>query len=123
LQSFRRRNVFYYVAAVIYHMLFDAIAVYFSTNISNHFIILGLLALMLLPGLAWLILSWRAERPAAKAPVQNAGSELRIFFTALRKEILQQWRTRRFLVVMAVFVLFGLTSPLMARFMPEIIKS
>lgn len=123
LQSFRRRNVFYYVAAVIYHMLFDAIAVYFSTNISNHFIILGLLALMLLPGLAWLILSWRAERPAAQAPVQNAGSELRIFFTALRKEILQQWHTRRFLVVMAVFVLFGLTSPLMARFMPEIIKS
>jgi ABC-2 type transport system permease protein len=49
--------------------------------------------------------------------------ELGIFVTALRKEIILQWRTRRFLVVMAVFMLFGLTSPIVAKFIPEILKN
>lgn len=43
--------------------------------------------------------------------------------TLLKKELLEQWRTYRFLVVGAVLVLFGLTSPLMARYLPDIIKS
>ncbi len=42
--------------------------------------------------------------------------------TLLRKELLEQWRTRRFLVIAAVLVVFGLTSPLMARYLPEIIR-
>lgn len=45
------------------------------------------------------------------------------FFKVFRKEIMEQWRTRRFLVVAAVFVIFGMTSPLFAKFMPEIFKS
>ena len=42
--------------------------------------------------------------------------------TLLKKELREQWRTRRFLVVVAVLVIFGLTSPLMARYLPELIK-
>jgi ABC-2 type transport system permease protein len=48
--------------------------------------------------------------------------ELRIFGVALAKEILQVWRTRRVLIVAAVFGLFGLVSPLLAYFMPEMFK-
>ncbi len=44
------------------------------------------------------------------------------FFTALRKELLEQWRTYRLLVVAVVLVVFGLLSPLTAKFMPEIFK-
>ena len=40
-------------------------------------------------------------------------------WTALRKEMIEQWRTYRVLVVGAVLVLFGLTSPLLARYLPE----
>ena len=45
------------------------------------------------------------------------------FVTATRKELLQQARTKRLLIVVAVFVLFGLTSPLLAKFTPELLGS
>lgn len=42
------------------------------------------------------------------------------FFTAFSKEFLEQRRTRKLLVVMVVLVLFGMTSPLMAKMIPQI---
>lgn len=45
------------------------------------------------------------------------------FFVALRKELLEQWRTYRLLTVAAVFVVFGLLSPLTAKFMDEIFRA
>ena len=45
------------------------------------------------------------------------------FGVLLRKELLEQWRTARLLVVLAVFVLIGLSSPLVARFTPEIVAA
>jgi ABC-2 type transport system permease protein len=41
----------------------------------------------------------------------------------LRKEMLEQWRTSRFLVLVIVLGAFGMSSPLLAKFMPEIMKS
>jgi ABC-2 type transport system permease protein len=41
----------------------------------------------------------------------------------LRKELLEAWRTRRVLVVAIVFVAFGIASPYLARYLPELIKS
>lgn len=45
------------------------------------------------------------------------------FLAALRKEIIEQWRTYRLLICVVVLGLFGMTSPLMAKFTPEIIKA
>ncbi|NOY09447.1 MAG: ABC transporter permease subunit [Spirochaetes bacterium] len=45
-----------------------------------------------------------------------------IFLAALRKEIFGQWRSYRLLVVVAVFLAFGLLSPLAAKFIPELMK-
>ena len=44
------------------------------------------------------------------------------FAACLRKEILEQWRASRLLIVCVVLLLFGMTSPVMAKFMPEIFK-
>ena len=44
------------------------------------------------------------------------------FLAAIRKELLEQWRTYRLLAVGVVLVVFGLLSPLIAKFTPEIIK-
>ncbi len=44
------------------------------------------------------------------------------FLTSLRKELLEQWRTSRFIIVLFVLGLFGMTSPLLAKFTPEILK-
>jgi len=41
----------------------------------------------------------------------------------LRKELLESWRTMRLPIVGGLFLLVGLTSPLLARFLPEIIKA
>jgi ABC-2 type transport system permease protein len=45
-----------------------------------------------------------------------------IFLIALRKELLEQWRSYRLLVVSAVLAVMGLMSPLLAKMTPEIIK-
>lgn len=44
------------------------------------------------------------------------------FLTALRKEWLEQWRTYRVLAVGVVLIVFGLLSPVIAKYTPEIIK-
>ena len=45
------------------------------------------------------------------------------FFIVLRKELTEQWRSKRLLIVAAVLVVFGLTSPLLAKFTPDLLKS
>ncbi len=41
----------------------------------------------------------------------------------LRKELFEQWRTLRLQIVATVFVLIGLSSPVLARFILEILKA
>jgi ABC-2 type transport system permease protein len=41
----------------------------------------------------------------------------------LRKELLESWRTYRLPIVAGLFLFVGLTSPLLAKFLPEILKS
>lgn len=45
------------------------------------------------------------------------------FLAVFRKEMMEQWRTYRFLIVAAVFAAFGLASPLLAKFTPEMMKA
>jgi ABC-2 type transport system permease protein len=41
----------------------------------------------------------------------------------LRKELMEAWRTRRILVVAIVFTAFGISSPFLARYTPELVKA
>jgi ABC-2 type transport system permease protein len=41
----------------------------------------------------------------------------------VRKELLESWRTMRLPIVAGLFLLVGLTSPLLAKFLPEIVKA
>jgi ABC-2 type transport system permease protein len=45
-----------------------------------------------------------------------------IFWVALRKELMEQWRSYRFLVVGVVLLIFGLTSPLLAKYAPQMLR-
>ncbi|MFH1523342.1 MAG: ABC transporter permease subunit [Chloroflexota bacterium] len=45
------------------------------------------------------------------------------FMAVFRKEMLEQWRTYRLLIVAAVLAAFGLASPLLAKFTPEMLKA
>ena len=44
------------------------------------------------------------------------------FIASLRKEFIEQWRTYRLLVLVIVLVFFGMTSPLLAKYTPELLK-
>jgi ABC-2 type transport system permease protein len=47
---------------------------------------------------------------------------MRIFWVAFRKELIEQWRSYRLVVVGAVLLVFGFASPLLAKYGPEIIR-
>ena len=47
---------------------------------------------------------------------------MRIFWVALRKELIEQWRSYRLLIVGAVLLVFGLASPLLAKYGPEMVR-
>lgn len=48
---------------------------------------------------------------------------MRVFGVQLRKELREQWRTRKLLIVVAVLLIFGLMSPAFAKIMPDLLKS
>lgn len=45
------------------------------------------------------------------------------FWIVLRKELVEQWRTRRTWIVGAVLVGFGLASPLLAKWTPQLLRT
>ena len=47
---------------------------------------------------------------------------MRILWVALRKELLEQWRSYRLLIVCVVLLLFGLASPLLAKYTPQLLR-
>jgi ABC-2 type transport system permease protein len=126
-KAFARRNLrrdwFYIPLAVIYHAAIDYVAVWATTSFTDQPLRYLLAALAVLsPG--WLWAAWMLRRSGLvrlqSGPLQG---ELAVFWVATVKELRQAWRTKRVLVIWAVFLAFGMLSPLMARFMPEIIGS
>jgi ABC-2 type transport system permease protein len=122
--AFRRRQPLYVLAAVLYHALVDATAVYAGQFIDNPWLLEGIILLMALPGAAFVVWTYRRYgADATRHTPPSWRSEWGAYLTLLRKELLELWRTRKALVVLVVFLLFGLTSPLLARFVTEIIMS
>ena len=129
LRAFQKRNPLYLLLAIAYHTLVDFVAVMLasagwaaSAGSLGAWAVEGLLLLTMLPGYLWL--AWTLRREAPPAPTATPlRRELALFGVALRKELLQQWRTRRLLIVAAVFGLFGLSSPLVAYFTPQMLMA
>ncbi len=121
--AFKKRNWLYLLVAILYHGLVDGSLVYLGVNIQNPWVLEALLVVFLLPGVLW---AWRSmpvekdTRPHIARPLSN---QFNLFYVALIKELNQQWRTKRVLIVAAVFVLFGLGSPLIANFIPQMFSS
>ena len=118
-----RRDWFYIPLAVAYHAAIDFAAVWASRTYQEQpLVYLGVILAVLVPGWAWAV--WTVRRSGIRRTQPSAlRGELAVFWVATVKELRQAWRTRRVLVIWAVFLAFGMLSPLMARFMPEIIGS
>jgi ABC-2 type transport system permease protein len=123
LMAFVRRNWLYVAAAIVIHTAFDFIAVAASNQIENIWLVEGLLALTAAPVAYW---AWRQRRRVEAEPVRRNTTlrrEASLFSAALFKELLYQWRTKRLLIVCAVFLVFGMISPLLAEFTPQLLSS
>ncbi|MCB8987774.1 MAG: ABC transporter permease [Ardenticatenaceae bacterium] len=120
-RAFARRNRAIFVAGVAYHTLLDSTVVYLVALSVSGWQMELVLALLAVPGVVWLW--WTRDKAELAAPhrVTAVRQEWHTFLVATRKELLQQWRTRRVLVVCAVFLLFGLLSPLAAKFTPQML--
>jgi ABC-2 type transport system permease protein len=121
LQAFRRRNGWFLFLAVGYHTTVDVAAVYALQYVENAWLINAGLLGMALPGYVWLWTSRPRSVEGKEHRPPAFSAELGIFLAATSKELLQQVRTRRLLVVVAVFAIMGLMSPALARFTPELL--
>ena len=121
--AFKRRQPGYFAAAVLYHSLVDAVSVYAGQFIESSLLLEGIVLLLVLPGFIWAWRSWPVGDSGSRRQVRDRRSLLYLFVTAVRKELAQMWRTKRFLVIVTVFLLFGLGSPLLAKFTPEMFRN
>ena len=120
-KAFSTRNAGYVVLAIVYHALTDAVGVYVAVQTNNIWLIESAFLAFVLPGAVWLWVQLRRQKPVQRST--QLGKEIGLFMVALRKELLSLWRTKRVLISVAVFGLFGLMSPLLAYFMPQILGS
>ena len=123
LQTFVRRNWLFVAMAVLYHAAFDFVAVYGASQIENIWLLEGMLALMAAPLIIWV---WRIRPENQMKKTRQFESlipEIHLFVVSLRKEMLFQWRTRRVVIIGAIFLLFGMVSPLLAKFTPALLGS
>ncbi len=118
--------------AILYHALVDFLAVLGAeTYRGNQLLIILAFSAALVPGwawAAWLIRKSRLPKPVVLEGEKGfqdgvLGSELGIFWTSTVKELLHLWRTRRLLVMGTVFLIFGMGSPLIAKFTPQMLSS
>ena len=117
-RAFALRSAWYVILAIVYHTLVDATLVYCAELLQNVWIVEAIFLVLLAPGVIWLALIFPRQN-ISNPPIRE---DWKIFKLALRKEILEQWRTRRALVVLAVFGAFGMMSPLLAYFTPQMLR-
>jgi ABC-2 type transport system permease protein len=129
LKAFTLRKPVLILAAIAYHALVDAVAVYFAVSTQSIWASWTAFLILLIPGWIWLIRLWRSrnqEIAVSEEQPPSFGSisrELGLFLANLRKELLFQWRTYRVLIVCAVMFAFGIMSPLLTKFTPQLISS
>lgn len=121
LYAFQQNKRIWVLWAILYHAVVGAIAVVLSANEVNVLLIELMFFISLLPGIIWVIKVFSKQFKANVQP--KLPIEWRLFGVALRKELIQLWRSKMVLVIVGVFALFGMASPLLAYFMPEIFKS
>jgi ABC-2 type transport system permease protein len=75
-----------------------------------------------LPGVIWVFRQRSLDPVVEYRSRRSLKAELEVFGTTFRKELVFQWRTKRILIVVAIFLIFGMLSPVIAKFTPELIS-
>jgi ABC-2 type transport system permease protein len=123
-----RMRWLYIPLAVLYHATVDFAAVYGVQYLKDQPLLIEVVfAAIMIPGYLWAFRqirrSGKPEAAPVKLPSSSVRSELAVYWAATQKEIVQLWKTRRILVLGAVFLFFGMGSPLFTKLTPEILRS
>ena len=127
-----RGSWLYIPLAILYHAGIDFLAVWGVENFRENMVMLSItFTSALIPGWVWAIWVIRRNRIPRQVIVPEkmdfvnarTGSDLCVFWISTRKEIHQLWRTKRLFVMSAVFLIFGMGSPLIAKVTPQILSS
>ena len=121
LYAFQQKKRIWVIWAILYHAVVDAMAVVLSVNEVDVLLIELAFFIALVPGVFWVINVFGKQLKANLQP--KLPIEWRLFGVALRKELIQLWRSKMVLVIVGVFALFGMASPLLAYFLPDILGS
>ncbi len=123
LTAFIKSQWLYVLVAILYHALLDSVAVLGAEWFESPWPLEIILFILILPGAIWVWRQRSQESLEMARPRNSLQIELAAFGTTFRKELLFQWRTKRLLIVVAIFLVFGMLSPLVAKFTPELISS
>ncbi len=121
LTAVARSKWLYLLVAILYHTVLDAVSVLGSSRFEDPWIVELLLFLLILPGLFWLFRQRSSDPVETPTSIRSWRDELKVFWSSCRKEFKFQWRTKRVLIVVAIFLVFGMLSPVLAKFTPELI--
>ncbi len=121
LRAFQKQNALWVVFAILYHAIVDFGAVVLAANNTNSLLMEGIFFLTLVPGLVWVYYTYRSQIAQNIKP--HLPVEWGLFGQSLRKELMQLWRSKMVFVISGVFALFGIASPLLAYFLPQIMGS
>jgi len=122
LTAFTRQQWLYVLIAIVYHALLDAAAILGTQWFESPWITEGLLFLLILPGVIWVFRQHSLDPAVENRSRSSLKAELKVFGTTFRKELAFQWRTKRILIVVAIFLVFGMLSPVIAKFTPQLIS-
>jgi ABC-2 type transport system permease protein len=123
LHSFRTRKWGYVLIAIFYHALVDFTALVAFESLESIWLVELILLVLLIPGLIWYWKQRNRSLDEAQPQQVGLGAELPVLRTSLSKEWLYQRRTKRLIIVIAVFLLFGMISPILAKYTPQLLSN
>lgn len=123
LMAFRTRRRVFVVVAIAYHTIVDFASVVARESIENVWVIELILVLILVPGLIWYLRQRNQSIDEAQPKQRPFSVEIPVLRLSLGKEWLYQVRTKRLIIVSAVFLLFGMISPLVAKYTPQLLSN
>lgn len=107
--------------AILYHSGINGIVLVGLVRFEDIWMTGAILFLFSIPLLIFFVrgISW--QRVSEFGRFSSVRTEFQLLIVSLQKELLYQWRTKRILVIGAIFLVFGMASPLIAKFTPSLL--
>lgn len=121
IRAFDARGWWLVPVAMLYHSVTNGIVLFGLIQLENAWVTNAILFLFSVPLLIFLgrWIPWKKRSEIGGD--SSLRTEFQLLYVSFQKELLYHWRTRRILVIGAIFLVFGMASPLIAKFTPSLL--